>query len=267
MNLNGCGAYGEHPAAARITENCAVHPRGRARNTSCFRASRSPPASPARSPALRSRRIARRNVVHDGTAPGGDCRAARSASSRCTATTFPPHNASNARTSSVTTNRSAPRLPDPRDDPGTGTGRSEPAPHRPLRHPQRPRGHPYMACRQPTRPPQLQQPAHRRATHLNPHGLRQRTPLPHHHTTGKTSPDPKPPGRHTAMDKKHRFRGSGDRAGVPPHDSDNHPKHRFHVSSRCAPYSYDQHESTWLTDRHCQSPTDSKPAHRNWAAS
>lgn len=75
-----------------------------------------------------------------------------------------------------------PRQPGTRDAPGSGTGRSEPAPHRPLRHPQRPRGHPHMACREPTRCPQLQQPAHRRATHLNPRGLRQRAPLPHHHT-------------------------------------------------------------------------------------
>ncbi|MEH6374304.1 DUF4158 domain-containing protein [Streptomyces sp. KLMMK] len=57
-------------------------PRGRARNTSCLRAARSPPASPARSPGVRSRRIARCSVGIDGASAGGDCRAARRTSSR-----------------------------------------------------------------------------------------------------------------------------------------------------------------------------------------
>jgi hypothetical protein len=81
------------------------HPRGRARNTSCLRAARSPAARPARSPGSRSRWIALCKVGSEGTYPGGDCRAARATSSRWTAATFPFHNANRCRTSGVTVNR------------------------------------------------------------------------------------------------------------------------------------------------------------------
>lgn len=110
------------PPRVMLSTVSETAPRGLARNTSCLRVERSPPASPAHSPALRSRRIARRNVVNDGTAPGGDRRAARSASTRCTAATFPRHRPSNALTSSVTTNRSARASRTPGTIPGPGTG-------------------------------------------------------------------------------------------------------------------------------------------------
>ncbi|MFI6730195.1 recombinase family protein [Streptomyces sp. R-74717] len=75
---------------------------GRCPKTSCARRAASPLLRPARSPRVRSRRIARCNVESDGTAGASGSSAARCTSSAWTREALPPHSASSRRTSVVT---------------------------------------------------------------------------------------------------------------------------------------------------------------------
>lgn len=91
--IDGLGGLPSHrpapgSACGRSPTPGSGQPRVRARNSSCLHASRSPPASPVRSPGVRSRRIARCSVGMDGGA-SPSALAARGVSSRCTAAALP----------------------------------------------------------------------------------------------------------------------------------------------------------------------------------